>query len=188
MGIESIKDEDLFGLKPTKINISVKNSKELLQRGISYFFGTKGVWLPEYDSIAEWLSNNKGKGLLCLGDSGRGKTFMCERILLPIIENQYRNLRTCTLIGYTINENYGKGSGTVNFIDDIGVESEGNLFGEKINTFNQIINDAERNDWLLIITTNLTTDELKEKYGERAFDRLRSLTKLVVFKGKSLRG
>ena len=41
---------------------------------------------------------------------------------------------------------------------------------------------------LLILTTNLSIDELREKYGERTVDRLRAITKTVLFTGESLRG
>lgn len=182
-----MEERYLFGPRPEKIQLSVENSKELMIKGLKYLLGDKYVWSPEYDVIADWLSDNKGRGLLCLGDSGRGKTFICERILLPIIENKYRNLKTCTLIGYTMNEEYGKNAANVYLLDDVGVESEGMKFGEKISSFNQIVNDAERYDWLLLITTNLTIEELIEKYGERAVDRLRAITRPVVFTGKSFR-
>jgi len=40
---------------------------------------------------------------------------------------------------------------------------------------------------LIIISTNLTKSELKDRYGERVYERLISTTKRIEFTGKSLR-
>lgn len=40
----------------------------------------------------------------------------------------------------------------------------------------------------LNVTTNLTMDEIKAKYGLRTFDRLRANMQVVVIREKSLRG
>lgn len=183
----NINDSELFGRKADTIKINVENSKELIERGLKYFFGEKAAWLPEYDQIKDWLINNNGKGLLCIGDGGRGKTFITEKILSPIISKFYCHLNVHFVRGYSMAEDYESGTGTILIIDDVGVEREQNVFGEKKNTFNQIVYEAERYGWLLIVTTNLTIEELKDKYGERTLDRLRALTTPVVFRGKSLR-
>lgn len=47
---------------------------------------------------------------------------------------------------------------------------------------------AEKQGKLLLLTSNLSAAELMKKYGERTLDRLRALTKCVIFKGKSMRG
>ena len=49
---------------------------------------------------------------------------------------------------------------------------------------------GERYDRMLptIITTNLTKDEIKKRYNERIYDRLRDTCNLVTFRGQSLRG
>ena len=73
-------------------------------------------------------------------------------------------------------------------IDDIGLEQEFSKYGEKHIAFSEIVDIAEKKGLLLVITTNLNQKQLKSKYGERTFDRLKSLTKCVVFKGNSLRG
>lgn len=185
--VEDMDDLQLFGQRKENVRISVEYSKELIERGLKYFFGEKAKWLPEYDALADWLKDNIGKGLLCCGDGGRGKTFVCERILLPIIMKKYPFANVGKIRAYTIAKDYGDVFGNILFIDDIGVERDAHNYGERINVFNQIVDDAERNNWLLIITTNLTTDEIKDKYGERTLDRLRSLMRLVLFKGESLR-
>ena len=53
---------------------AVEKAADLLMRGLAYSIGPTAQWLPEYDQVAEWLADNHGKGLMCIGDCGRGKT------------------------------------------------------------------------------------------------------------------
>jgi DNA replication protein len=60
-------------------------------------------------------------------------------------------------------------------------------YGEKRLAFPELVDEAEKKGKLLIVTTNLSIQELKEKYGERTVDRLRAITTPILFKGESLR-
>ena len=62
-----------------------------------------------------------------------------------------------------------------------------NDYGEKYEGFNAIINAAERYYRPLFISTNLGTEELLNRYGERTLDRLQHLCRIVEFRGDSLR-
>jgi DNA replication protein DnaC len=73
------------------------------------------------------------------------------------------------------------------YIDDIGTEHQSVKFGERRETFPEIVDEAEKKGKFLIVTTNLSMTELKAKYGERTLDRLRAITKRVKLEGKSLR-
>ena len=73
------------------------------------------------------------------------------------------------------------------YIDDVGTENLSVKFGEKRLAFCEIVDEAEKRGKLLIITTNLSLDEISQKYGERTMDRLVSITTRVKFIGKSLR-
>jgi DNA replication protein DnaC len=72
-------------------------------------------------------------------------------------------------------------------IDDLGTESVANDFETRRNFVQELIDEAERKQKLLILSTNLNEKELTEKYDIRTMDRLRSLTKVVIFSGQSLR-
>lgn len=71
--------------------------------------------------------------------------------------------------------------------DDIGTENLSVKYGEKRLSFAELADEAEKKGKLLILTTNLSIDELREKYGERTIDRLRAITRTVLFSGESLR-
>lgn len=185
---ESIEKMKACGFNPfpDRVNISIQDAKDVLLRGLNYFEpGAK--WLPEYDEVVDWLSDNKGRGILCYGNCGRGKSLICCKIM-PLILNHYCNkivsLYTAPQMNALLDSVI---KNHIICIDDIGVESLSVKYGEKRMSFCEIVDEAEKNGKLLIITTNLTTDQIAAKYGERTMDRLIAITRRVKFVGESLR-
>lgn len=176
-------------LVPDFVNVSIPDAKSMLWRGLCYFLqGNKPKWLESYNEIADWMGGNKGKGLLLAGNCGLGKSVICTKVL-PILLNHYHNLIVETFVGTRINANAAaimRRKAVV--IDDIGIEDIANDYGEKHAFMPEIVDNAERNGNMLILTTNLTPDELRAKYGERTYDRLTAITRLVLMSGKSMRG
>lgn len=187
--IDEMKDYGLQLMQP--VHLQIKNAKENLMKGINYFTGGNGKWLPEYEEIVDWLSDNKGKGLLCIGNCGRGKTLICTKIIPILMHSQYR-LAVHPYTSLDMNNNLDEIiKKHLVAIDDIGIEGEQSKYGEHRLIFPEIVDNAERNGSLLLITSNLATtgaNSIESKYGIRTIDRLRGITKIVVFKGKSLRG
>ena len=72
-------------------------------------------------------------------------------------------------------------------LDDIGVEADINDYGTKRLAFDEIIDNAEKTGNLLVITSNLSGEQLLAKYGERATERIKSTTKRILFTGESMR-
>ena len=171
-----------------RVYISTSDARSVLARGIRYFLGDTAVWLPEYERIAEWLADNKGRGLLCIGNCGRGKTVICQRVL-PVIFKHWHRLIMNTVTMTELNERFDEFARyKIISLDDVGVEPVANKFGEKHSYFSEIVDLAERKQKLLIISTNLNDKELESLYGIRTIDRLKALAKVVVFNGESLRG
>ena len=86
-------------------------------------------------------------------------------------------------------EKYSKAiSTTLIVIDDVGAEGMYNDFGTMHNVFSEIVDRTERNGVLLIATTNLNDQELREKYGERTMDRIRANMRIIILDEQSLRG
>lgn len=183
--IESLRDTG-FNPMPNLVNIAIPDAKNVLWRGLNYFTGT-AEWLPEYDAIADWLSGNNGRGLLCHGNCGRGKSLICWKIL-PLLLNHYcRKIISCydaQQMNADIDAVKGK---HIIYIDDVGTENMSVKYGEKRLAFCEIVDEAEKRGKLLILTTNLSLDEISKKYGERTMDRLVGITSLVKFQGNSLR-
>lgn len=157
--------------------------------------------LPEYDEIIEWMTDTDDKGLMLAGDCGRGKSIILNyvlpvlfrlksRILLPVhaqdickeLPNQqsYYGQRPQTYLDRLLNSPFPS-------IDELGVESMMNDYGEKSEGFNMILNAAERYHRPVFITTNLDEEHLLNRYGDRTADRLTHLCRTVHFVGESLR-
>ena len=183
------------GLKidDNKVRFKLENADEVLMRGLVYFCGERTEWLPEYEEIADWLSDNDGKGLMCIGDCGRGKTLITQQIIPLMFQNHIRLLDGYkpAIVCYTALDLLNKFDEISQYkticIDDVGTEPDYKKYGVLHNYFSELVDLCERKDKLLICSTNLSGDELKQRYGLRTFDRLTSLTRRVFFEGDSLR-
>ena len=184
--IERLKDTG-FSPLPSMVNISIPDAKTILWNGVKYFTGENAQWLPEYEEIASWLSGNDGRGLLCFGNCGRGKTLICGKIL-PLVLNHYCRKVVSCYDAQQMNANLDDVKQKhIIYVDDIGTENLSVKYGERRLAFAELADESEKKGKLLILTTNLSIDELREKYGERTIDRLRAITRTVLFSGKSLR-
>ena len=187
------KGEEMF--LADKVMISIPNAEQRLRAGLDYFVdkyscgeNNHAEWIEKnYRPIVEWMTDNKGKGLLITGSCGLGKTLIAKHILPLLIRDSCRrviNIFTAQELNTKIDEILKMH--TI-YIDDIGTESVSKIYGNVRCTFSELCDAAEQRGKLLMITTNLTASELEEKYGERTLDRLRAITKFVAFSGKSLR-
>lgn len=174
-----------FKEKKTPKRINNEWGKELIDEGMSFYVG-KYIWLQCYDEIVEWLADNGSKGLLCVGDFGLGKTVICTQILTAMLD-EWKWDYIC-VSAYEMSRKVEEvKKHEIIIIDDFGVEGEAVVYGEHRHIFNEIVDFAERNGIMLILTSNLSVEEMQKKYGVRTVDRLKKITKAVVFEGKSLR-
>ena len=143
--------------------------------------------LPEYDQIIQWMANNEGKGLFLQGDCGRGKSTILTGVLQVLFFQTFGKV----LRPFHADDIPGKIKQILNqwavCIDELGVEPMVNDFGEKYEGFNRIINDAEARIKPVFISTNLSESQILDRYGERTFDRIIRLCKVVKFEGESYR-
>lgn len=184
----ALQGTGFFG-SPKKVSIHIDNAKLLLCNGLKYYCGEGAVWQQEYEEVAEWLTDNKGRGLWLCGECGRGKTLIGAKIL-PVLFNFY-HFPHKTISLYDAKDLNSKFDDIVKkhiiYIDDVGKESVDVNYGNRNLRFPDIVDEAEKKGKLLMFTTNLSQVKMVEKYGERTVDRLRAITKKIVFRGKSLR-
>lgn len=172
----------------TTVNFKIPEARTHLWSGLQYFCGEDAVWTQDYEPIAAWLSDNKGKGLLMSGSCGTGKTLIGSRIIPLLLYHYCGKLMVFQYPAQEINCKVDEIlRQKIIYIDDVGKENMLNSYGNKRWVFPEIVDEAERRGKMLIISTNLDAEHLAEKYDDRTMDRLRSLTKLVPFTGKSLR-
>ena len=68
-------DDGLLRLRTTR------DAAELLMWQVVKRVGERAQWPDDYDQVAQWLTDNKGKGLMLIGDCGRGKSMITTEIL-----------------------------------------------------------------------------------------------------------
>ena len=172
-----------------------------LWAGISFYMGEKARWIPPYEEVCKWLSDNQGRGLISVGSCGLGKSLISMQVLPVLFKKHFgfdvmsmpateMNTRIDEVLAYCEPKH-------IIIIDDLGAEPpETVTFGNRRHPFCELVDKAERTGALLIITTNLRTTKddsirhpsIEERYGIPTLDRLKAITKVVLFTGQSLRG
>lgn len=177
-------------LPSDKVHFNIPNSREVLYSAIRYFVSLEkkeAVWLPEYEKVASWLSGNDGRGLFLYGNCGRGKSILC-RYALPAILLKYAGKVVSVFDIQDMNKDVDLVlSKHIISLDDIGTEEISIKYGERRMAFAEIMDAAEKHGKLVIVSTNLSEDDLRERYGDRVLDRIKATTTRVLFKGESLR-
>lgn len=173
-----------------RVYINIPKATEVLRNAMDYFIGLenrKTIWLPAYDEIAVWLADNRGRGLFLSGNCGMGKSILCRHVL-PAILLKYCHKVVSVFDVQNINKDLDRAlSKHLLTLDDVGTEEISIKFGEKRMAFAEIIDAAEKFGKLLIISTNLSGQQIQERYGDRIVDRIHSTMTQVMFNGKSLR-
>ena len=191
-----------------KVRWTLQDADVLLMRGLAYAIGPTAQWLPEYDAVADWLSDNQGKGLMCIGDCGRGKTVITRDILPVIMQNHVKVYDERQDYWYHPVYNYFLAKELksrwaeierckIICVDDVGTEPIAKVYGETHNYFSELVDLCNDRDKLLICSTNLTHAQLfggeedgivyPARCDQRTFSRLVGNTVRVYFEGEDLR-
>lgn len=151
---------------------------------------------------ASVMDGTSRKGLFLRGDVGIGKTFGLQLLAARFgwkfvtareVEGFYRTQPNYTeWVEYCrAADFFGRGKALV--IDDLGTENEDFMqYGQRANPIAELLEKRydlsfHRDRVRTIVTSNLTDQQLKERYGFRVFDRLREMFAVVTVKGESLR-
>lgn len=171
----------------SRIYLKASNTRHMLETAYKDILGGKFTWIPEYDSICEWMSDNNGKGLFLYGSYGRGKTLFMKDIFPVLMEGAGKVCSYYTMTGMTediLNEVLKK---KIVCLDDVGIEGKLMSYGNTRDPFPEIIDRAEQNGNLVIASSNMGARELTERYGQRTVERIISCCKRIPFEGKSFR-
>ncbi|MDD7454987.1 MAG: hypothetical protein PUK70_01855 [Bacteroidales bacterium] len=154
--------------------------------------------LPEYEGVIDWMTDTDDNGLLLSGDGGRGKSIILNYVLPVLFRMKGKGFRSVSAQDLYKTHPYQQNCGyyqrpetyldllersPFQAIDELGVEGMYNDYGEKCEGINLILNAAERYHRPVFITTNLTEQQILNRYGDRTFDPCRT----VKFNGESLR-
>lgn len=136
-----------------------------------------------------------GKGILFTGGVGTGKTYELASAMKWLLgEGEAVRFRTFGDICRNIRDSIGKKnysevyrewfSEDIFVVDDLGVENSTSFIQEFV--YN-LINDYYNWNKRLLITTNLTSQELVENYGQRVVSRLSEMCEIVNLEGNDRR-
>ena len=144
---------------------------------------------------AENLEIGGAKGLLLMGETGLGKTFLMDSIGREAIRRGYSvkkytayNLIDAALRAVRQHEAGPELTGAeLLLLDDLGTEPM--IPGVTIETLFAAINERQFAGKATVIATNLTKNELFTQYGERIFSRLFASREYaaITLRGKDLR-
>lgn len=199
---EYLRQHTPYDSRRDTCHVRIPDAKKRLQDGLHYFLKGKEQWLPGadgYDGITDWLTDNKGRGLLVCGAPGLGKSLICQKILPVILGNGGRPIPIVNAKELHDRIEVLKRERIV-IIDDLGKEPRRH-YGDIDNSFFEMCNNAERTGQLLIITTNLSTtpmppshpnahlypDSILGRYGQDVISRLKATTAVVEFLGSDMR-
>ncbi|MGL5694882.1 MAG: ATP-binding protein, partial [Peptostreptococcaceae bacterium] len=148
--------------------------------------------------IMEFDKDN-GENLLFYGDTGLGKTFMCNCIAKELLDKGHVVIYQTAFKMFEIIEDYKFKNGDSRIskdnyenlfdcdlliIDDLGTELTNSFTNSEL--FN-IINTRLLSGKKTIISTNLSPMQLGSEYAQRIFSRVFDRFKMVKFIGKDLR-
>ncbi len=149
-----------------------------------------------FSDAKKYAYNFSGKGnLLMIGNTGLGKTHLSSAIAKEVIKKGYTVVYETAQNIFDLFEDkkFGRApdANTQRFldadlliIDDLGTE---HITSFTISVLYNLINERTNNCKSMIISTNLSPDELKDTYKPRIFSRLLGDFKLMQFKGKDIR-
>lgn len=151
---------------------------------------------------ASVMEGGSNRGLFLRGDVGIGKTFGLQLLAARFgwkfvtareVEGFYRTqpeyaewVEYCRAADF-----FGRGKTLV--IDDLGTENEDFMqYGQRANPLAELLEKRydlsfHRDRVRTVVTSNLTDQQIKERYGFRVFDRMREMFAVVTVKGESLR-
>lgn len=144
-------------------------------------------WQPAYREVVGWMTDTKGKGLFLVGEVGLGKSNIIEKVIPLLFYHRFKKVIKVVHVnqlGHSLNVML---QAKFICVDEVGIEKLHNDYGIKSVPFIELIDNAERHSNLVFISTNLSKNEILERYGVRTLDRMLRLSKLITFKGKSLR-
>lgn len=199
-GVGELQENHGFEPYPHRLHIQIPHAREQLEAGLRFYLGENARWLPCYDEIAAWLTDNHGRGLLCVGDNGLGKTLICQNIIPVLLQqNMHKIIRNCSALDMNLRLDELLKQRLLS-IDDVGTEPLETpvTYGMRRIAFSELVDASEKRGTLLILSTNLRTNRgtdkegnpipsIYDRYGLRTYDRLRAVIKSVKFTGKSMR-
>lgn len=205
----SIEDKPLFSVKEEEV-IGIDQQIENAQKRLTYIRSQADVntlplrWrtvefdksIPGCEIAEKFVDNfpNGGRGIIFIGDVGRGKTHLAGAIARNVIEMYQVPVlfKSYAALLDDIKRNFDEDRREIDrivnsplvVIDDLGQEKQSEWNKEVLF---KIVNGRYENMLPMIITTNCTVMALRDNIGEPIFSRLYEMCDAVKVNGKDHR-
>ena len=145
--------------------------------------------------IANGKKRSFKKGLMLYGNYGTGKTTIIRALRECLDINTRYGFNSCTKIVGLFND---EGSDVIRrfanykdfYFDDFGSEPEGSHYG-KVNVMEKILEERylsfQKKGIKTHISTNLSFEQIEQRYGQRIGSRLYEMFNVIVFNGQDYR-
>lgn len=208
---EQIKQENIEKVKKVQENLATYTagyfyklmawtSRNVYRKDLIYNVQTEPLikvfcyFLSKDPRFETELGYSLKKGLLIRGTPGLGKTFLIECVK----DNPYQKIGLISTVDISlVIKKEGEYDLTFNpsgiiYLDDVGSEQPTvNHYGTKINfvkEYLELFYFKNKDFNKLMISTNISIDELEEKYGARVRSRMKDMFNLIDIFGQDLRG
>lgn len=187
--------EQYYGIVSEKGLLVDQDNQHIIEGLVLYFAGDLRFesWFDEPQSLK--------KGILLMGNIGCGKTFLMDLFRInPVnaylmkscreVTDDYKELgvdgiRKYSELRQVASKNPMNGSELFGWcFDDLGTEEISSNYGNKVNVMEDVILKAYDRSELrgrVHVTTNLSADEIGEKYGPRVRSRMREMFNMITF-------
>lgn len=195
---KKLKDDIKIEWTYQKFYITIKRHFEKKQQAFifndvnNFYIKAICYFLSDSSQFNEVLKLDYRKGLFIVGTTGLGKT----EIIKAVKDNPLNPIAIYSMLDIA---DFVKKEGEFNLkigsriicLDDVGTEqSTVKYYGTDISWFKDFIENYYLNEHpfsRLIITTNLTGDQIEERYGKRVRSRMREMFNTIALKGEDLR-
>lgn len=186
--------------RPEKFSFSLPDSQEKL---CAMLLGNYGAVVESRDmdlqldtnteskveKVVKWMYESRKRGLLLCGTLGNGKTTML-RALSRVLGPRGMYMEAQGVYDYfKANQKLPEiPAGCVLLLDDLGAEPQTyNDFGEIRYPLTEFLMNRYKINQPTILATNLTFDQIGERYGDRLQDRMREMFAQISYQEPSYR-
>lgn len=184
------QEAEEHGIKLKRVKFDNKMNpadvETLFKVSLMRFLSPTMLYLPEYDKVISWMKGNSGKSLILMGKCGLGKSIIACKVIPTLLATKGlfvhpMNAKEFAKVGVIKDRSFW-------IVDDLGTEGIVKDFGTEVDKISELLDRIDMVGGTAVITTNLTAEQLKERYGERNYDRMKQNFEIVSINHESMRG
>ena len=139
--------------------------------------------VSKVEKVVKWMYESRKRGLLLCGTLGNGKTTMLRALRMLF------GIRAVYMEAQAVYDNFKQNqtfppvtSSDMLLLDDLGAEPQTyNDFGEVRYPLAEFLMQRYKNNSTTVIATNLTFEQIGERYGDRLKDRMKEMFAIITY-------